>query len=201
MTRVKLVIASGNEGKVAEFRGALSTLNVEVLSAGELGVTTFPPETGSSYEENALLKAGYASLQTKLPALGDDSGLEVEALRGAPGLYSARFGGDLSPGERTAHLLEKLRRVPQGERGARFVCSLVLATPRGGLHTFEGRCEGEILQGPRGTAGFGYDPVFYSHDLQKSFAEATPEEKRRVSHRGRAVQKLLEWAKGEKIFS
>ena len=197
---MKLVIATTNEGKVAEFREMLA-LNVEIISAKEMGVTSFPEETGSSYEENALIKANYVALQTQSLALGDDSGLEVDALEGAPGLYSARFGGDLSPSERITYLLEKLRGVPQGERGARFVCSLVLSSPKGDTHAFEGVCEGKILQEPRGESGFGYDPVFYSHDLKKSFSEATREEKRRVSHRGRAVERLLEWAKDKDVFS
>ena len=198
---MKLVIATANEGKVAEFWEMLADLNVEIISAKEMGVTSFPEETGSSYQENALIKANHVALQTQSFALGDDSGLEVDALEGAPGLYSARFGGDLSPSERITHLLEKLRGVPQGERGARFVCSLVLSSPKGDTHAFEGVCEGEILQKPRGESGFGYDPVFYSYDLNKSFSEATREEKRRVSHRGRAVERLLEWAKEKEFFS
>ena len=179
----------------------LADLDVEIISAKELGVSSFPEETGSSYQENALVKANYVASETQSFALGDDSGLEVDALEGVPGLYSARFGGTLSPNERIAYLLEKLRNVPQNERGARFVCSLVLAAPSGEVNTFGGVCEGEILQEPRGESGFGYDPVFYSHDLKKGFAEATREEKRRVSHRGRAVERLLEWAKDKEIFS
>ena len=197
---MRLVIATSNEGKVAEFRDALAELEVEVISAKEVGVTQFPEETGQSYEENARLKAEYIALRTHSLALGDDSGLEVDALDGRPGLYSARFGGDLSPDERVNYLLEQIRGVPTGERGARFVCNLVVASPGGDINSFEGICEGEILEAPRGESGFGYDPVFYSHDLSKSFAEATREAKRRVSHRGRAVAKVLEWARGEEVF-
>ena len=189
----KLVLATGNEGKVLEFRQALSGTSLTLLSASEAGVTTFPEETGGSYEENALGKAAHVALRTRLPGLGDDSGLEVDALSGAPGLYSARFGGRVSSGERIAHLLAKLRRAPKEARGARFVCVLVLATPDGGMWTFEGESRGELLEGPRGEGGFGYDPVFYSPDLGKTFAEATPEEKRRVSHRGRALQAFRAW--------
>ncbi len=198
---VKLVLATGNEGKVAEFREILAELDVEVVSAEEVGVTDFPKETGQSYEENAAIKARHVTSQTGLLALGDDSGLEVDALGGGPGLYSARFGGDLSAEERVIYLLEKLRDVPQNERGARFVCTLVLSSPKGDTHAFEGVCEGEILQSPRGRSGFGYDPVFYSYDLQKGFAEATSEEKRRVSHRGRAAEGLLSWARGKEVLS
>lgn len=196
MTRT-LVIASQNEGKLQEFREALSTLTFTVLAAGEVGVRTFPPEEGHSYQENALLKAAHVAVKSKLPSLGDDSGLEVDALGGAPGLYSARFGGRLSPGERIAHLLAKLRGVPIDKRHARFVCVLVLATPSGYVFTFEGSCEGRILQGPRGEGGFGYDPVFYSPELGKSFAEATREEKARVSHRGRALAALVAWLQSD----
>ena len=194
MTRLRLVIASGNAGKLREFRDGLGRLDVELLSAAEAGVDRFPPETGASYEENALLKAGFAALRSGLPALADDSGLEVDVLEGAPGVYSARFGGDLGDGERIAYLLEKLKAVPRGARAASFVCSVVLATPGGEVVSFAGECRGEILQGPRGGGGFGYDPVFLSTELGKTFAEATPDEKRRVSHRGRAIARFLEWA-------
>ena len=199
----KLVLATGNEGKVLEFQQTLAATSLTFLSASEAGVTAFPEETGSSYEENALGKAGYVALKTRLPSLGDDSGLEVDALGGAPGLYSARFGGKVSSGERIAYLLARLRRVPPEERGARFVCVLVLATPNGGMWTFRGECRGRLLEGPRGESGFGYDPVFYSPDLSKTFAEATPEEKRRVSHRGRALEAFHTWlgtSQAAKVF-
>ncbi len=190
---MKLALASGNPGKLAEFRSALSILGTEIVSAKELGITRFPPEAGASYEEIALVKAGFVALKSGLPALSDDSGLEVDALDGDPGIYSARFGGDLSDGERIAYLLQKLRDVPPGKRGARFVASLALATPSGQLETFRGECYGEILEAPRGEAGFGYDPIFYSEDLHKSFAQATPEEKQCVSHRARALESFMEW--------
>ena len=196
-----IVLATGNEGKVAEFREILAGLGTEIVSAKEVGATDFPEETGHSYRENALVKAEHVAGQTDAFVLADDSGLEVDALNGEPGLYSARFGGELSPSGRVEYLLDKLRDVPQGERGARFVCSLVLVSPGGEVNSFEGVCEGEILLAPRGRGGFGYDPVFYSHDLEKGFAEATSEEKRRVSHRGRAAQGLLEWARSAEVFS
>lgn len=194
MSRLRIVIATGNEGKVHEFRRALARLDVELLSARGAGITRFPEETGASYEENALLKAGYAALQTGLPALADDSGLEVDVLDGAPGIYSARFGGDLGDGERIAFLLEKMREVPRGARGASFVSTVVLATPGGEVKSFVGECRGEILEGPRGEGGFGYDPVFFSPELHRTFAEADGDAKGRVSHRGRALQRFLEWA-------
>lgn len=193
--RLKLVIATSNGGKVAEFREALSGLDLELLAANEVGIDVLPDETGGSYEENALLKAGFVSLRAGLPALADDSGLEVDALGGQPGVYSARFGGEgLSYGERVAHLLDQLAGVPRGGRGASFVARLVLATPGGEMVTFKGECRGEIVHGPRGDGGFGYDPVFFSTELGKTFAEASLKEKRRVSHRGRALAAFLQWA-------
>lgn len=191
---VRLVLATGNAGKLAELRDALEGRAIDVLSATEAGVHDFPPEDGSSYDDNALLKAGHAVTRSGLPALADDSGLEVDALDGAPGLHSARFGGEgLSDGERIAHLLARLRKVPERDRGARFVSVLMLATPRGDVRRFEGRCEGRILEGPRGDGGFGYDPVFWSDDLGKAFGACSPDEKRSVSHRGRALAAFLAW--------
>ena len=195
MSRV-LVIATSNEGKLREFRAALHDADLELLSATDAGVESFPEETGTTYQENAMLKAAHVAVETGLPALADDSGLEVDALDGAPGVYSARFGGALSPGERIAHLLARLRKVPEADRGAGFVCSLVLATPGGAAEAFEGTCRGRILQGPRGASGFGYDPVFFSDDLGKTFAEASDAEKRTVSHRGRALASFRSWLDG-----
>ncbi len=194
MSRLRIVIATGNDGKLREFRRALARLDVELVSAREAGIARFPEETGASYEENALLKAGFAALQTGLPALADDSGLEVDVLEGAPGIYSARFGGEIGDGERIAFLLEKMRDVPRGARGASFVSTVVLATPGGEVKSFVGECRGEILEGPRGDGGFGYDPVFFSPELHRTFAEADGYAKGRVSHRGRALQRFLEWA-------
>jgi len=194
-----LVIASANEGKVAEFRSALANLLddaiPEIISASEAGISSFPPEDGKTYKENAIVKAKFVTSQTGLPSLGDDSGLEVDTLNGAPGLYSARYGGELNNDERIAYLLENLKTVPKEERGARFVCALALATPGGDIHTFWGECGGEILEAPSGADGFGYDPVFYSHDLKQSFAETSREDKSHVSHRGRALQALTSWLK------
>jgi len=221
---VRIVLATANPGKVLELREALADREVELLSATEAGVHRFPPEEGDSYEANALVKAGHVATETGLPALADDSGLEVDALDGAPGLYSARFGGDelgdgeriayllarmravpddertarfggdeLGDGERIAYLLARMRAVPDDERTARFVSVLVLATPAGEVRTFEGRCEGTILHGPRGSGGFGYDPVFWSAELGKGFGQTSQTEKRTVSHRGRALERFVAW--------
>ena len=193
---LRLVLATGNAGKVREFREALAAHPVELVPAADAGVARFPPEDGDTYEANAMLKAAHVATVTGLPALADDSGLEVDALGGAPGVHSARFGGELGDGERNAHLLSHLRLVPDQERTARFVSVLVLATPTGEVRSFEGRCEGRILQGPRGTDGFGYDPVFHSDELDESFGRATRAEKRRVSHRGRALRAFVRWLNG-----
>lgn len=192
-----LVIASANEGKVTEFRQGLTELLGDgvprIVSASEAGVTAFPPEDGKTYKENALVKAQFVASATGLPSLGDDSGLEVDALNGAPGLYSARYGGEMSNEERIAYLLKQLEAVPKKERGARFVCALALSTPGSEPQTFWGECKGEILFSPQGAGGFGYDPVFYSYDLERNFAESSSKAKASVSHRGRALQALTQW--------
>ena len=188
----RIVLATLNEGKVREFRRALSSSGLEVVSARDLGVGTFPEETGSNYAANALTKASFVMRETGLPSLGDDSGLEVKALDGAPGLYSARFGGFETDRERTAHLLAQLEETPEAARGAQFVCVLGFVTPEGDAETFEGRCEGRITVTPKGQNGHGYDPVFYSTDLGQTFGEAD-DAKAEVSHRVRALKKFSDW--------
>lgn len=191
MNGLKLLLATSNPGKLDEFREALPA--VRLFSSADFDLGEFPPEVGTSYDENALIKAGFAATQSGLPALADDSGIEVDALDGAPGIHSARFGGDIGDGERIALLLDRIRDRPEAERGAAFQCSLVLALPSGEVQVFRGEARGRILEGPRGRLGFGYDPVFWSPDLNKSFAEASREEKREVSHRGHAVRRFTEW--------
>ena len=192
---LRLALASENQGKLEEFREALAGLPMDLASAAELGITDFPEETGASYEENALMKAAHVTLNSGLIALADDSGLEVDALQGQPGVHTARYGGaGLTNGERMAHLLQRIRKVPDDGRTARFVAVIVVATPGGAVHTFRGESEGLILHGPRGAAGFGYDPIFFRPELGKSFAEASLEEKRGVSHRGRALAAFARWA-------
>ena len=196
MQSADLLLATGNSGKLRDFRGALVDLPVRVLSSADLELGEGPEEVGASYEENAILKAAHGAHASGLPTLADDSGIEVDALGGAPGIYSARFGGKLSDGERIAYLLDQMRDVPEGKRGAAFVCVLALALPDGRLHTFRGRCEGRILEGPRGKGGHGYDPIFWSFDLRSSFGEVDEDAKAGVSHRGRAIASLREWLTG-----
>lgn len=194
--RLRVVVATSNPGKLEEFREALARLELDLLALYDVGIDRMPEETGASYEENALLKAGFVALRAKLPALADDSGIEVDALGGRPGVFSARYGGEgLSDGERMAHLLDEMKTVPSKGRGATFRCVVVLATPGGEVARFDGETRGEVTLGPRGNNGFGYDPVFQSAELGKTFAEASMKEKRSVSHRGRALQSFLDWAR------
>lgn len=182
----RVVIATSNPGKVRELQDALSGLG---WTCQGLGGLPLPEETGSSYEENAALKACAAALLTGLPALADDSGLEVQALGGEPGIYSARFGGRSSDRERNLYLLEKMRL--QRNRAAKFVSVLVLAYPDGSLEEYRGEVSGQLLEGPRGENGFGYDPLFLPDGSKHSMAELSVEEKARISHRGRALAQLV----------
>jgi XTP/dITP diphosphohydrolase len=188
---VKVVVATTNPGKLRELEAGLAPLGWELLPLSDFEVE-MPEETGMTFEDNAILKAAAVATQTGLPALADDSGLEVDALQGEPGVYSARFGGRTTPLERNLYLLERLRDVPLQERTARFVAVLALAYPDGNLELFRGETEGWILEAPRGEGGFGYDPLFFVPEAEKTFAEMTPEEKARYSHRGKALRALLE---------
>ena len=180
--RPRLALASGNPGKLREYEELLAGAGFELV-AHDAGVT----ETGASYEENAKLKAEAALEATGLPALGDDSGLEVEALGGFPGLGSARLAP--TQAERTAILLRRLQGMPRPWR-ARFVCALALAAPDRPVRIFRGEVEGELADSPRGKGGFGYDPLFILPELGATFAQLPASEKRRWSHRARAVALL-----------
>ncbi len=197
---MKLVLATHNRDKVRELAHALLGLPVDVRSLDDFGPWPEVEETGATLEENALLKADAAVAHFGLPALADDTGLEVDALGGAPGVYSSRYAGlDVSYEDNVRKLVHELTEVPSDRRGARFRCVIALVDPAGRRVTVEGACEGRILEAPRGTGGFGYDPVFLVPELGKTFAELSLEEKRTVSHRGRALLKardvLLEWTK------
>ncbi|MGA7912664.1 MAG: RdgB/HAM1 family non-canonical purine NTP pyrophosphatase [Candidatus Dormiibacterota bacterium] len=182
--RPRLVIASGNAGKVHEYRDLLSNSGVELIAFdGEVD------EAGETYSENARLKAEEAAARSGLPSLGDDSGIELDALGGFPGVRSARLAP--TQPERTAELLRRLEGHPR-PWAARFVCVIGLATPGGETRLFEGECSGELLPEARGQNGFGYDPVFLVPGTGKTFGEMPAEEKRRYSHRAAAVRALLE---------
>ena len=201
MSEQKLLIASTNQGKVAELRKLLADLPVSVLSPEALPQAV-PDciEKGGSFCENAGIKARHWFEHSALASLADDSGLAVQALDGAPGIYSARFAGNgATDRENLEHLLERLRGVEQGKRGASFICCLALCRSDGSLVTFQGRCDGVILDHSRGSGGFGYDPVFYYPPLGKTFAQLDPEEKNRFSHRGQALRGLCEWLSLNKL--
>lgn len=189
----RLLIATGNPGKLAEFRELLAPLGFDVVGQRELGIAD-PEETGLSFVENALLKARHASAASGLPALADDSGLCVDALDGAPGLYSSRFAGATAgAAENNALLLQRLAGLADAARGAHFVCVLAFLrhpTDPDPLIT-TGRWPGRILDAPRGAGGFGYDPLFLDPALGRSAAELPADEKHRHSHRGKALRALL----------
>jgi XTP/dITP diphosphohydrolase len=187
-TRLRLLIASANRGKVSEYRDLLDGLDCELLSLGDAGIDGDIAETGSTYEQNARLKAVECAARSGLLTLADDSGLEVEALGGEPGVRSARYAGDhANDAQRVAHLLEKLKGVPSERRNARFVCVIAIATPEGDVTLCRGECPGSIVMEPRGDRGFGYDPAFLLSDLGLTMAQLTPDVKNRLSHRGRAA--------------
>ncbi len=194
----KLVIASHNQGKVREIRDLLAPYGIEPVSAGELGLPE-PEETGTTFAENALLKAR-AAASAGLPALSDDSGLEVKALGGRPGVYTADwaerqwFEGE--PGRDWYMAMGKVEGLlaeqgPSVDRAAAFVCTLALVWPDGHEEVFEGRVDGSLTWPPRGTLGFGYDPVFVPTGSTQTFAEIAPEAKHAVSHRADAFRKLV----------
>lgn len=196
----RLVIASHNAGKVREIRALLEPYGIEPVSAGDLGLPE-PGETGITFAENALLKAHSAAQGSGLPALADDSGLCVAALDGAPGVYTADWaekqGFEGGPGRDWYMAMGKVEgklaeQGPDGDRSAYFTCTLALAWPDGHEEVFEGRVNGTLAWPPRGTMGFGYDPVFVPLGREQSFAELDPAEKHAISHRADAFKKLVE---------
>ncbi len=187
------VLATNNPGKVREVRAILAGLPLCLKTPAELGIRAAVRETGETFEENAVLKAlTYAALAGK-PAVADDSGLEVPALGGAPGVHSARYAGEgATDRERFEKLLSELKRVGARDRRAVFRCVAALATPDGRVWTRSGELWGEIAPEPRGEGGFGYDPVFFLPELGRTLAELSPEEKNQISHRGKAFRALAE---------
>ena len=182
----KFVLATHNPGKLAEMKAILSGLGVEVVSPAEAGVEVDVEETGTTFAENAMLKAKAVCAAAGLPAIADDSGLCVDALNGGPGVYSARYGGEgLDDRKRCLLLLRNLR--GQTTRAAHFTCAVACAFPNGDALEAEGRCDGAIAFAPLGEGGFGYDPVFLLPEKGKTFGQIGPEEKSAVSHRGKAL--------------
>ena len=184
---MKFVLATANQGKIREMQEILSEFDIEIVTRKDLGIEIDVEETGTTLRENALIKAKAICALSGLPAIADDSGLFVEALNGGPGVYSSTYGGEeLDALQRCSYLLIKMQNAEQ--RSAKFVCTIVCAFPDGTALTAEGECTGEIITKPRGSSGFGYDPVFLVNGSNRTMAELTPEDKNRVSHRGKALR-------------
>ncbi|MGP4080598.1 XTP/dITP diphosphatase [Pseudalkalibacillus sp. R45] len=187
----KIIIASHNEGKVKEFRKMFEEFGISVVSLRDLDFHEEIEETGSSFKENASIKAETIAKKLRTPVIADDSGLVIDALDGRPGIFSARYAGEEKNDEANIEkVLVELESVSEKERNARFVCVLAVAQPGKGTSSVEGKCEGLILNERRGTDGFGYDPIFYVPSKEKTLAEMTPEEKNKISHRANALREL-----------
>ena len=185
---MKVILASKNQHKLTELSAILSQLGFEIALESEYGLDIDVEETGTTFEENSFLKADAVMKASGLPVLADDSGLMVDALDGAPGVYSARYGHKASDKERTAYLLENMKEVPEERRGAKFVCVITCLFPDGRKIVARGECPGVIARAPHGENGFGYDPVFYLPELGMTYAELPSEQKNAISHRARALQ-------------
>ena len=189
----RIIFATGNPGKMKEIRMILADLPLPVVSMKEAGVEARIVEDGNSFEENAVIKARTVMELTGEPAMADDSGLEIDWLGGAPGIYSARYmGEDTSYEIKNRALLEKLEGVPEEKRTARFVCSIACTFPDGRIFTSRGTMEGVIAHDIKGANGFGYDPIFYLPELKCTSAEISPEQKNELSHRGKALRRMKE---------
>ena len=187
----KIVFATANEGKVKEIKEILKDFPIEVVSMKEMGITADIEEDGTTFEENSLIKARAISKLTGLPALADDSGLEVDYLNGEPGIYSARYlGRDTDYDYKNNYIINKLSDAKEGERSARFVCVISLVLPDGREFVERGVVEGLIGYEQKGENGFGYDPIFYLPEYGKTSAELSPEEKNKISHRGKALSAM-----------
>ena len=185
---MKVILASKNQHKLTELSAILSQLGFEIALESEYGLDIDVEETGTTFEENSFLKADAVMKASGLPVLADDSGLMVDALDGAPGVYSARYGHKASDKERTVYLLENMKDVPEERRGAKFVCVITCLFPDGRKIVARGECPGVIARAPHGENGFGYDPVFYLPELGMTYAELPGEQKNAISHRARALQ-------------
>ena len=185
---MKVILASKNQHKLTELSAILSQLGFEIALESEYGLDIDVEETGTTFEENSFLKADAVMKASGLPVLADDSGLMVDALDGAPGVYSARYGHKASDKERTAYLLENMKDVPEERRGAKYDCVITCLFPDGRKIVARGECPGVIARAPHGENGFGYDPVFYLPELGMTYAELPSEQKNAISHRARALQ-------------
>ena len=188
----KVVIATKNKGKAKDFEALFQPLGFEVVTMFDVAPDMEIEETGTTFEENAVLKAETLAKELNMIVIADDSGLAVDALGGAPGVYSARYAGDHDDEANIVKVLENLAGVPEEKRTARFMCALAIAGPEMDTTTVFGTCEGIILEEKRGTNGFGYDPIFFIPELDRAMAQLTPEEKGAISHRGNAIRKLAQ---------
>ena len=189
----KFIVATKNKGKLKEIEEILTGLPLQVISMEEAGVSDEIDETGSTFEENAMIKAKAVFDKTKEMVMADDSGLEVDFLNGAPGIYSAWFAGEgATDSDKNTKLLYLLADVPFEKRCARFVCAIAVVLPNGETYTVRGTCEGFIGYAPEGGNGFGYDPLFYMPEFGMTTAQMEPEDKHNISHRGRALRLMVE---------
>lgn len=189
----RIVFATGNEGKLREIREILADFSIEVISMKEVGIDEEIEENGTSFKENSLIKSRFICEKSGLPALADDSGLEIDYLGGEPGIYSARYlGRDTDYEIKNNLIIEKLRNAKPHERGARFVCSISLVLPDGREFVTDGVMEGEIAHEIKGENGFGYDPIFFLPEYGMSSAEISREEKNKISHRGKALRAMVD---------
>ncbi|MGM9640046.1 MAG: RdgB/HAM1 family non-canonical purine NTP pyrophosphatase [Faecousia sp.] len=200
---MKVVLASKNPHKLREISAIVEPLDIQVVLQSELGVDLDVEENGTTFEENSFLKADAVMKATGLPALADDSGIAVDALNGAPGVYSARYGDDPSLDDwgRLCLLLKNMEQVPEGQRQGKFVSVITMVYPDGRVIQARGEAHGEILREAHGTGGFGYDPIFYFPPLEKTFAELTAEEKNQVSHRANALKLFYEKLSKEREYA
>lgn len=192
---LELLIATKNVGKIRELENLLAGLPIILRNASEFEDVIEPEETGETFADNAILKARYYAEKTGLLALADDSGLEVEALNNAPGVFSARYAGENATNEeRTAKLLNELEQTNDEKRLAKFICVMAISSEKGEIKFLtEGLCQGKISVNPTGTNGFGYDPIFIPDGFEHTFGEISSEIKQKISHRGRAMEKIIEF--------
>jgi len=189
--KIEVVIATRNAGKLREIQEILAPLGLKVLSLSDFPEIPEILEDGQTFEENAVKKAAAVASQTRRVAIADDSGLAVDALQGRPGVFSSRYAGEnATDADRYRKLLKEMAGVPEGQRGAAFICAVAIASPSGKVEVVKGERRGEIALAPKGSHGFGYDPVFYFPEAGKTMAELEPEAKNRISHRAQALEKL-----------
>lgn len=195
---MEILLATNNNGKVKEMKDILSDLGVSVYSLKDKNIDIYVVEDGETFEENSVKKAKEICKVSSMITVADDSGLVVDYLNGAPGVYSARYAGEnATDEEKYMKLLSELKGVPKDERTARFVSVISIVYPNGECESLRGECEGLITEAPEGNGGFGYDPVFYCPEYNKTFGELSMEEKNKISHRAKALEKLKEYLKSK----